>query len=255
MVLKLTAGNLDTGPQIVHTFFGRKGGVSAGIYSSLNCGPGSGDIRADVVENRRRALTSLAPESTSLLTLYQMHGAETVQVSKPWELGQGPRADAMVTSCAGLALGILTADCAPVLFADRDAGVVGAAHAGWKGAVAGVVESVLSSMERLGARREQIAAAIGPCISQVAYEVGDDLRALMADDSATQFFVPSGRPGHWQFDLPRYVRSRLERAGVANVCDLDLCTYGHEAAFFSYRRATHRGEGDYGRQLSAIMLV
>jgi hypothetical protein len=254
-VLRLTAGNLHPLPGIVHAFFGRKGGVSSGIHASLNCGPGSGDDRANVVENRHRALAALAPESASLVTLYQVHGPAAVRVTEPWEIGRSPRADAMVTDRSGIALGILTADCAPVLLADSEARVVGAAHAGWKGAAAGIAESVIAAMEQFGARRERIAAAIGPCISQAAYEVGDDLRARVADDDAERFFVPSGRPAHWRFDLPGYLSSRLEHAGVGIVSDLSLCTYSQDVAFYSYRRATHRGEGDYGRQLSAIMLV
>ena len=256
-MLRFSAENLDLLPGMAHAFFGRKGGVSSGIYASLNCGPGSEDDRTDVVENRCRALRSLAPQLCELVTLYQVHGAEAVRVTEPWEIGQAPRADAMVTNRSGIALGVLTADCVPVLLAEAEAQVIAAAHAGWKGALAGVVESALAAMEQLGARRDRIAAAIGPCISQPAYEVGEELRArVMMDDAANaRFFIPSPRARHWQFDLSGYVRLRLEEAQVRRVLDLELCTYANEAAFYSYRRATHCGESDYGRQLSAILLV
>lgn len=256
-MLKLKATNLDTLSGVAHAFFGRKGGVSTSIYASLNCGPGSGDDRANVVENRRRAVASLGASDSRLATLYQMHGATAVRVTEPWEIGHAPRADASVTNHPGVALGILTADCAPVLFADAEARVVGAAHAGWKGARAGVVESALAAMEELGARRDRIVAAIGPCITQPAYEVGAELRARVLDDdpAGVRFFIPSDREDHWRFDLPGYVRHRLRQAGVQDISDLPLCTYAQEAAFFSYRRATHHGEADYGRQLSAIMLI
>ena len=203
-MMKFSAENLGSARGIVHAFFGRTGGVSTGLYESLNCGPGSNDDRARVIENRRLALAAFGPSQSRLLTLYQVHGAETVEVREAWEIGRGPKADAMVTSIPGLALGILTADCAPVLLADSEAGIVGAAHAGWKGALAGVIESAVAAMEHLGARRERIAAAIGPCISQRAYEVGAELRAsVVADDSAnTRHFIPSGRNDHWRFDLP-----------------------------------------------------
>jgi hypothetical protein len=256
-MLKCAAGNLDCAPEIAHGFFGRKGGVSSGIYASLNCGPGSCDDRPLVIENRRRARAALNPHDCRLLTLHQVHGAETVIVDALWEIGQSPRADAMATNSATMALGILTADCAPVLLADAQAHVVGAAHAGWKGALAGVVESAIAAMERLGARRKRIAAAIGPCISQRAYEVGNELRdAVLADETAhASLFIPSDREAHWRFDLPAYVRAKLEISGVGNIWDSGVCTYGQEAAFFSFRRATHRGESDYGRQLSAIVLL
>ncbi|HEX4078784.1 MAG TPA: peptidoglycan editing factor PgeF [Rhizomicrobium sp.] len=256
-MLKLAAANLAAARGIGHAFFGRKGGVSAGLYASLNCGPGSRDDRAHVIENRRRALEALAPRGCSLATLYQVHGAEAVTVERAWELGQSPRADAMATAIPGIALGILTADCASVLLADAEARVVGAAHAGWKGALAGVVESAVARMEKLGARRERIAAAIGPCISGEFYEVGPELRAqVIADDAESgRFFAASARECHWQFDLPAYAQSRLRKAGVDKVSNLAHCTYSQDANFFSFRRATHRGELDYGRQLAAIVLV
>jgi purine-nucleoside/S-methyl-5'-thioadenosine phosphorylase / adenosine deaminase len=224
-----------------HGFFGRSGGVSEGIFASLNCGPGSGDAREAVLENRRRAADALAPRAT-LLTLYQVHNAEAVVVTAPWDAG--PKADAMATNVPGLALGILTADCAPVLFADAEARVIGAAHAGWKGALAGVTDAAIGAMERLGARRARIAAAIGPCIAQASYEVGPEFAPRFGAFVAER-----------HFDLEGYVAKRLADAGIARVARLSADTYAREADFFSYRRATHRGEKDYGRQLSAIVLA
>ena len=256
-MLMITAPNLSNLPSIAHGFFGRGGGVSSGIFESLNCGPGSGDDRDHVVENRRRALASLTNQECRLVTLYQIHSAEGVIVREPWEIGNGPKADAMATNVPGMALGILTADCAPVLLADAQARVVGAAHAGWKGALAGVIEQVIAHMEQLGAKRERIAAAIGPCISQAAYEVGDELRENFTrqDAANARFFARATRTAHWQFDLPAYVRKRLETAGLHNAAALAHCTYAEFQDFFSFRRATHRGEKDYGRQLSAITLL
>jgi len=252
----LSANNLKQS-NVSHGFFGRTGGVSTGLFASLNCGPGSGDARHNVIENRRRALSCLSPKpNAQLLTLHQIHSGEAVIVSGSWELGQGPHADAMATNIPGLALGILTADCAPVLFADSEVCVVGAAHAGWKGALGGVIESALRAMERLGASRTRVAAAIGPCIGQVNYEVGPELAAKFrdADPDNAQFFVPSDKPDHWRFDLHAYVTEQLAAAGIANVETIGGCTYAYEADFFSFRRATHRGEVDYGRQVSAILL-
>jgi YfiH family protein len=235
-MLILRADTLGT----AHGFFGRAGGVSQGIFASLNCGPGSGDARADVVENRRRVSEAMGAK---LLTLYQIHSAEAVVVGEPWE--QGPQADAMATNVAGLALGILTADCAPVLFADMEARVIGAAHAGWKGAVGGVTDSAIAAMETLGASRARIAAAVGPCISQANYETGPEFRERFD----AKYFA--GR----RFDLEGYVAERLAAAGIGSVERVSACTYAREDDFFSFRRATHRGEKDYGRQVSAIALV
>jgi|SRR5580698_10440015 YfiH family protein len=242
-MLILTASSLSNAPRIAHGFFGRGGGVSKGIFASLNCGPGSGDERADVIANRKRVVDALVP-GAALLTLHQIHSGEAVSVTAPWNIGEGPKADAMATNMPGLALGVLTADCAPVLFADAEAGVIGAAHAGWKGALGGVTDSAIAAMESLGARRERIAAAIGPCISQANYEVGPEFR----DRFPESFF--DGRT----FDLEAYVAERLAAARVQNVARLNVCTYAREADFFSFRRATHRGEADYGRQVSAIVL-
>ena len=243
-------------PHIAHGFFGRQGGVSEGIYASLNCGPGSQDSRDAVLENRRRATAALAP-AAKLVTLYQIHSAEAVTVSEPWDIPQNPKADAMVTNRPGVVLGILTADCAPILLADVEAGVIGAAHAGWNGALSGVTDSVLAGMLRLGAARERIRAAIGPCIRQDAYEVGPEFEARFraADPQNARFFVRSKRPDHWQFDLPAYVAQRLRQGRIDHVEDLGLCTYARPEEFFSYRRTTHLREPDYGRELSAIVLT
>lgn len=242
--------------RLAHGFFGRNGGVSTGLYASLNCGPGSNDERPSVIENRARATAALSPDAT-LITLYQIHSAQAVSVTAPWEIADNPKADAFATDKSGIVLGILTADCAPILLADPRAHVIGAAHAGWGGALAGVTKSVVAAMEQLGAKRERIIAAIGPCISRPSYEVGPEFkpRFLAADPGNETFFEPSQRAGHWQFDLAAYVAHRLRQSGIGAVETISLCTYVHEADFFSYRRTTHRKEADYGRQLSAIMLT
>ncbi len=250
-------------PGIAHGFFGRAGGVSTGIYDSLNCGPGSSDDPNAVAENRRLATAALAPQSTGrLISLSQIHSA-IVQVLPPQDGGaaQSPQGDAMVTAVPGLALGILTADCAPVLLADPQAKVIGAAHAGWKGALGqetgGVLEAALDAMEKLGAVRNRIRAVIGPCISQDNYEVGWEFRDRFLERGLAQcrFFVPSNKEGHYRFDLPGYVSHRLTAAGIESVATPGVCTYPPENGFFSFRRTTHAGEPDYGRQLSAIMLT
>jgi polyphenol oxidase len=254
----LTASNLFASPRVRHGFFGRRGGISEGVYATLNCGPGSGDERERVVENRRRVLETVAQgEDATLVTLYQIHSPNAVIVETPWEIGEAPEADAMATNAPGIALGILTADCAPVLLADGKAGVIGAAHAGWKGAQVGVIEGVVGAMEKLGADRSAIHAAIGPTISQANYEVGPEFYAgfVTSDSRNSRFFVPSRRTDHWQFDLESYVASRLIEAGIADVERLAACTYAREADFFSFRRTTHRAETDYGRDISAIMLT
>jgi len=238
---------------ISHGFFGRTGGISRGIYASLNCGLGSGDDAADVAENRSRARQALGASAVN--TLFQIHSATAVTVDTAWTAG--PQADAMVTKTHGVALGILSADCAPLLLADAQGAVIGAAHAGWKGAIAGIVEATIAAMEALGARRTRIAAAIGPCISQANYEVGDEFcaRFVAADAANARFFATGARASRHQFDLESYVARQLTRAGVDNVSRLSACTYAREADFFSFRRATHRGEKDYGRELSAIVLA
>jgi len=242
---------------VSHGFFGRQGGVSTGIYESLNCGPGSQDSREAVIENRQRVLGTLSgPSAARLVSLYQIHSAEAVTVTGPWEIAQNPKADAMATNRPGIALGVLAADCAPILLADSEREIIGTAHAGWGGAFAGVAESVVAAMEGLGARRDRIKAAIGPCISQDAYEVGPEFeeRFRRTDPANAAFFVPSNRPDHFRFHLEAYVASRLAAAGIGRIDRLALCTYANEADYFSYRRATHRKEPDYGRQISAIML-
>jgi hypothetical protein len=254
-MLRLTAANLADAPDIQHGFFGRQDGVSQGVYASLNCGPGSGDERKAVIANRARVQAALGAQS--LVTLYQIHGASAVTVATAWELNEPPQADGMATNIPGIALGILTADCAPVLFADSRAKVIGAAHAGWKGALAGVIESTLRAMEELGAERARIAAAIGPCISQPNYEVGPEFRARFMDNDPgfARFFAPSAKADHWRFDLKGFVALRLDDAGLENVARFPACTYAHEGDFFSFRRATHRGEPDYGREISAVALA
>lgn len=250
----LRAANLESS-HIAHGFFGRKGGVSQGIFASLNCGPGSGDAREDVSENRGRVAEALGT-GAQLLTLYQIHSPNVATVAAPWNIGEGPQADAMVTNVPDIALGILTADCAPVLFADADTGVIGAAHAGWKGALGGATDSTIAAMEALGARRDRIAAAIGPCISQANYEVGPEFRDRFAeiDSRNARFFSPSDRVHHFRFDLEGYVAERLGAAQIGSIKRLSSCTYAAEADFFSFRRAAHRAENDYGRQVSAIVL-
>ena len=250
---RLIAGNL---PGFAHGFFGREGGVSTGLYESLNCGPGSSDEPKAVAENRRLVAATLAPgvQGARLISLSQIHSA-VVHTLPAWE--ERPEGDAMVTATPGLALGILTADCAPVLLADPKARVIGAAHAGWKGALAGVLEAAQEAMEKLGAQRDRINAAIGPCISQDNYEVGDDFRARFLEQGAKhrRFFVPSDREGHHRFDLPEFAAYRLTAAGVGSVERLGICTYPPENGFFSFRRTTHAKEPDYGRQISAIVLT
>ena len=243
-------------PGISHAFFTRPGGVSTGLYEGLNTGTGSGDAREAVLENRARAARFLGVEPPQLVTPYQVHGAETVVVAEVWAPGNGPKADALVTDRPGIAIGVGTADCGPVLFADPEAQVVGAAHAGWKGAVGGILESTLVAMEGLGAERRRIVAVLGPTISADAYEVGPEFvaRLLELDPDNKRYVRPSARDGHAFFDLPAYIVDRLGRAGIAAVHNLALCTYSDEKRFFSYRRSTHRGEPDYGRLLAAISI-
>lgn len=256
MAVMLHSAALAPLPGIGHGFFTRQGGISEGIYASLNCGPGSDDMPERVTENRRRAMAALDLPGGALLTLYQIHGADAVTVETPWPDGDRPRADGMVTGQPGLALGILTADCAPVLLADPHAGVIGAAHAGWKGALHGVVGNTVRAMERLGARRDRIAGAVGPCISQTSYEVGADFRAPFhhRNPDNDRFFAAGTRPDHLQFDLLGYVRQCLHDAGIGTIDVLDEDTRDQEDVFFSYRRACLRGDADYGRQLSAICI-
>lgn len=239
---------------IAHGFFGRHGGVSTGLYTSLNCGPGSADVTANVVENRCRVAEALGFKETSLCSLYQIHSPDVWVVDAPFGNNR-PKADAMVSNKPGILLGILTADCAPVLFADAQAGVVGAAHAGWKGAFTGVIENTLMAMETLGATRANISAVIGPCIAQQSYEVGPEFvaRLLAADMQNAAFFADSpAHEGHSMFNLPAYVESRLVAAGLREPAWIGMDTRPDNAPFFSYRRTTLAGEPDYGRQLSVI---
>lgn len=237
-----------------HGFLGRRGGMSVGECAGLNVGRGSKDDPEAIAGNRRLAVAALLPDA-ELATVHQIHSAEVVVAYEAWPHDQRPRADAMVTDCPNLLLGILTADCAPVLFADHDAVVVGAAHAGWRGALAGVTDATIEAMELLGARRDHIHAAVGPCIAQPNYEVDDDFRHrfLAPDPDNARFFVdgPAGKP---HFDLEAYVVHRLIAAGIGEVEALNLDTYADDDRFFSFRRTTHRGEADYGRQLSAIAI-
>lgn len=237
---------------VPHGFLGRRGGVSTGIHASLNVGTGSTHDPATIAENRRRATEAVLP-GARLVTLYQVHSADAVAVIEPFEERLRPHADAIVTDRPGLAIGILTADCAPVLFADAQAGVIGAAHAGWKGALGGVTDSTIALMESLGAKRERIAAAIGPCIARASYEVDDGfLRRFAEADPANERFFAGGKQGHHQFDLEAYVASRLAAAGLTRIEALGEDTYSQPERFYSFRRATHLGEPDYGRQISII---
>ncbi|HZC57193.1 MAG TPA: peptidoglycan editing factor PgeF [Xanthobacteraceae bacterium] len=242
---------------IRHAFFTRAGGVSGGLFASLNGGIGSKDDAAHVAENRSRMAGALGVEPRRFLTLYQIHSPNVVVAEAPWTAEERPRADAIVTRMRALAIGVTTADCGPVLFADPQAGVIGAAHAGWRGALAGVIEATVEAMERLGAARGHIRAAIGPMIRQSNYEVGPDLIARFAaeDGASSRFFAPASRNGHALFDLGGYVAARLVRTGVSEVEDLGLCTYADPDRFFSYRRTTHRAEPDYGRHVNAIALT
>jgi YfiH family protein len=244
-------------PGIRHGFFTREGGVSAGLYASLNCGFGPKDETAHVAENRARAMKSLRLASTALATAKQVHGTETVVVEKPWPEDQAPRADALVTRMPGLALGILSADCAPILFADAEAGIIGAAHAGWRGALKGVIESTVAAMEDLGASAPRISAAIGPCITRASYEVGPEFPApfLAQDPGNAVFFAPSPKAEHFLFDLPGYAEKRLKALGLKRIELSGADTAAEAARFFSYRRACLKGEQGHGLGLSAIALA
>ena len=253
----IQATSLSTCTNIRHAFFTREGGVSEGIYESLNGGIGSNDAPDRVRENRARMASVLGVAPTHFVTCYQVHSPDVIVAETPWTRENAPRADAIVTRMPGLAIGASTADCGPILFADAEAGAIGAAHAGWKGALTGVLEATIAAMEKLGAQRGRIRAALGPMIRQPNYEVGAEFvqRFTAVDDANARFFAPATRPDHAMFDLPGYIRSRLERAEINSVEDLGLCTYADPARFFSYRRTTHRAEPDYGRHVNAIALV
>jgi len=251
----VTSGTLSALPGIRHAFFTREGGVSEGLYASLNAGLGSADHPDRVRENRRRMAETLGVGPNALISCYQIHSDLVVVAERPHDGGERPKADAVVTKVPGIACGVASADCGPVLFADAEAGVVGAAHAGWKGAIGGILEATIVAMEKLGADRSRIRTAIGPLIRQPSYEVSqafvDQFRS--ADEAYGRFFAP-GKPGHAQFDLPGFIAHRLTAAGVAAVDDLGLDTYPDEQRFYSYRRTTHRHEADYGRHIAGIAL-
>ena len=255
--MMLQAPSLAELDGVAHGFSTRLGGVSNGIYASLNCGPGSRDDAADVTENRARIAGILGAAPGNLLTVYQKHTNNVVVAKKPWAKSKIPEADAIVTAVPGLAIGVLTADCAPVLFCDPRARIVGAAHAGWRGALSGIVEATIDAMTGLGAKLGHIRAVVGPAISQGAYEVGQDYmeRLMVEEPDSAAFFVTDEGSGEPHFDLPGYVAERLARSGVGEIVDLGLCTYYDETRLFSYRRSQHHGEDDYGRQISAILLA
>ena len=243
-------------PGVRHAFFTREGGVSEGVYASLNGGGGSSDASERVAENRARMAAALGVAAGCLLVPYQVHSADAVALSSPWAASERPRCDGIVTATPGLALGVTGADCGMILFADPRARVVGAAHAGWKGARDGVIEATVAAMTALGASSSGVTAVLGPCIAQASYEVGPEFVRGFADDpEAPRYFVASRNEGRSMFDLHGYIALRAARAGVGVFSDLTLDTYADEARFFSYRRKTHRGEADYGRLVSAIAIA
>jgi YfiH family protein len=250
----LQAASLSALAGIRHAFFTRAGGVSGGVYATLNGGTGSHDEPANVAENRARMASSLGVAADRFLTAYQTHSPDVVIVDQPWAAQARPRADAIVTRTPGLAIAVSTADCGPVLLADAEARVIGAAHAGWRGAAAGVLEATIIAMERCGAERTRIVAALGPMIRQDNYEVGPEFVARFQAQGSGRFFRPAARADHALFDLPGFIAARLAAAGIGRVEDVGLCTYADAERFFSYRRSTHRDEADYGRHLNAIVL-
>ena len=253
--MKLDSPLLSAVPGLRHAFFSREGGVSDGIYACLNGGLGSNDDPANVAENRRRMAAQMGVPPSHFLGVHQVHSPDAVVATGPWEGASRPRADAIVTRTEGLAIGVTAADCGPILFVDPGARVIGAAHAGWKGALTGIVESTVEAMEKLGAGRANIVTAIGPLIRQHSYEVGSEFveRFIEADAENAPFFIPSTRDGHAMFDLAGFIRMRLENAGVLMIDDIGVDTYSDER-FYSYRRSVHRGETDYGRHIHAIAL-
>jgi YfiH family protein len=253
----LQAQSLGRLAAIRHGFFDRTGGVSQGVYATLNGGVGSDDAPENVTTNRARMANALGVPPDRLLTPYQIHSPDVATVDAPWTPDNRPRADALVTATPLLAIGVSTADCGPLLFADPQARVIGAAHAGWRGAFTGVIEATVAAMEKLGAARGRIVAALGPVISQPNYEVGAEFveRFAAADAGNSRFFAPSKRAGHAMFDLNGYIAARVERAGIEHFEDLGLCTYADPARFYSFRRTTHLAEPDYGRHINAIVLA
>ena len=252
----LQAASLSKLADIRHGFFTRAGGVSHGVYASLNGGVGSNDAPGNVAENRARMAAALGVSADRLLTAYQIHSPDVVVVDKPWSSQNRPRADAIATRTPHLAIGVSTADCGPLLFADSQARVIGAAHAGWRGAFTGVIEALIAAMENLGADRSRIIAALGPTIRQPNYEVGPEFieRFVTTDRDNERFFAPSDRAGHAMFDLTGYIAGRIQRAGIVHFEDLGLCTFADPERFFSFRRTTKLSEPDYGRHINAIAL-
>jgi YfiH family protein len=253
--MKLASPLLSAIPGLRHAFFTREGGVSDGIYANLNGGLGSNDEPANIAENRRRMAEQIGVSPENFLSVHQVHSPDAVVADGPWPSASRPRADAIVTRTEGLAIGVTAADCGPILFADPAARVIGAAHAGWMGALTGILESTISAMEKLGANRNGMVAAIGPLIRQHSYEVGGEFveRFIQADAEHALFFIPAAREGHSMFDLAGFIRMRLENAGVLMIDDTGIDTYSDER-FFSYRRSVHRKEPDYGRHVHAIAL-
>lgn len=254
--MPITHPHLDA-ESLAHGFFTRRGGLSKGIHDGLNCGYGSDDVHETVAQNRARVADTLAVAPANLLTVHQCHSADVIVAQQTWPHDQAPRADAMVCTTPGIALGILTADCAPVLFADAMGGVIGAAHAGWRGALTGVLEATVQAMEDQGARRNRITAVVGPCISQESYEVGPEFEAEFTarDARHAEFFAPGAKVGHHQFDLAGFVMARLAGLDLTQRHDVGLDTYADDRLFYSYRRSCHRNESDYGRQIAAITLL
>jgi polyphenol oxidase len=257
MILESTLESplLSAIPGLRHAFFSREGGVSEGIYASLNGGIGSNDNPAHVAENRRRMAAQIRVPPEHFLTVFQVHSPDVAVATEPWDTAARPKADAIVTRTAGLAIAVTAADCGPILLADPKARVIGAAHAGWKGALTGIIESTVDAMEKLGAERGNIVAAIGPLIRQQSYEVGNEFveRFVEADAENAPHFLPAAREGHAMFDLAGFIRKRLENAGVLMIDDTGIDTYSDQR-FFSYRRSVHRKEADYGRHVHAIVL-
>jgi YfiH family protein len=253
----IEAASLSALTGIRHAFFTRDGGASGGVYASLNGGIGSDDAPDKVADNRARMAAALGVAPDRFITAYQIHSPQVVTAEQPWTPDARPRADAIVTRVPGLAIGVSTADCGPVLFADAGAGVIGAAHAGWRGALTGVLEATIEAMERCGATRGNIVAGLGPMIRQDNYEVGPEFVARFNDADAANaaFFRPGDRDGHAWFDLPGFIAARLAAAEIGGIEDVKRCTYADAARFYSYRRSVHRGEPDYGRHINAIALA
>jgi YfiH family protein len=255
--MKVHADSLSALDGLRHAFFTREGGISGGIYESLNSGIASNDEATHVAENRARMAQALGVDAARLITAFQIHSPHVVVADAPWSVETRPRADAIVTKTPGLAIGVSTADCGPLLFADPQARVIGVAHAGWRGAFHGVIEGTIAAMEKLGADRGRMTVALGPLIRQSNYEVSQSFvdEFLRADEGHARFFAPAAREGHAMFDLPGFIGLRLERCGIKNFEDVELCTYADPDRFYSYRRSVHRAEPDYGRHVNAIVLT